>query len=102
MITKTQWDNFKKQLRQVRKTNAVIYTRDSLIIRKLVKEHGLPSYTPPLHLTVLSVPMDEEYIYLSNNVKLSRDAFKDLTILHELFYIERSLDEYIKELKEEE
>ena len=98
MITDEQWNNFKKQLRQVRKTNAVIYTRDSAIIRKLVKQHGLPSYSSPLQLTVLSVPMDEDYIYLSSNVKLSKELFQNLNNLHDLFFIERSLDEYINDI----
>lgn len=108
MITETQWNKFKKQLREVKKTNSVIYTKDTEQLREAIivshKDKNLiPTYStgllPTNRLSVLSIPMDEECIYLSQDTQLTRDLFKDLKQLHDLFYIQRSLDEYIKDME---
>jgi len=105
LITKTQWDNFKKDLRRVRKKNAVIYTRntDELCQAIIKSEEGrvmIPTYggSNDNKLTILSVPMDEDCIYLSRRVVLTRDLFKDLDTLNKLFYIERDFSEYVNDM----
>jgi hypothetical protein len=104
MITKTQWDTFKKQLREVRKTNAVIYTKATEELynaRRISHENKviIPTYGNHTNkLSVLSVPMDDDKIYLSQGTELTRELFSDLKALHDMFYIERNLDEYINDI----
>jgi hypothetical protein len=85
VITKKQWDVFRSSLREVRKTHANVYTRTGFPNNKI--------------LTVLGVPKSDDFIYLSENTYYYRKDFKTINQLYNTFYIERSLEHYIKDLK---